>query len=37
MCTSFAVTTQTTKVMVTVNDKCLVKAEKTLNQYNKMI
>ena len=35
-CTSFAVVSQTAKVMATVFDKCLVKMEKVLNLYKKM-
>ena len=33
---SFAVTTQTTKVIATVHDKGLVRMEKALNGYNKI-
>lgn len=33
---SFAATPQTTEVMATVVDKCLVKMEKTVNFYNKV-
>ena len=33
---SFAVRPQTTEVMATVVDKCLVKMEKTVNFYNKV-
>ena len=36
ICANFAVTPQTTKVMATVHDKCLVKTEKALNLYNKL-
>ena len=35
ICANFAVTPQTTKVMATVHDKCLVKTEKALNLYNR--
>ena len=36
ICTSFAVTPQTAKVMATVHDECLVKMKKALSLYNKI-
>ena len=36
ICTSFAVTSQTAKVVATVCDKCLVKMKKALHLYNKI-
>lgn len=36
ICSSFAVTAQTAKIMAAVHDKCLVKMEQALHLYSMM-